>query len=451
MMFLAPSTPGTTLAPSCPMPNEVYGAPSTLSNTSRIQTSKAQSDNTTWANRCRHNMALLIAGLLCVFACTNSVLADSTDQAKRLHDRIAGVPPDAATLADMQADIDAGDPLAAALTATLAPEFYSITLKNFAAPWTNRDFSVFVPLDDYIATFIGIVRDDIDFRELLYGDHLYIGSGSGIPAYANNNNNHYEALEEQAVDLQANLTRTTQSAVTGLPTEATAGIFTTRSAAKAFFIDGTNRAMFRFTMVNHMCRDMEEVHDVSRVPDRIRQDVSRSPGGDSRVFLNNCIGCHNGMDAMTQAFAYYDYEYDAMGDPDAVNGQINYNGTGEVDPATGTRVEEKYFNNNLNFEHGYITPDDSWINYWREGPNKVLGWDAALPGSGSGAKSLGQELASSVAFAQCQVEKVFENVCLRPPQDGADRAQIASMVSSFRSGYNLRQTFAESAVYCMGN
>lgn len=386
--------------------------------------------------------------LLC---CSFQAYADSTDQAKRLHDRIAGVPPDAATLADMQADIDAGDPLSAAMTATTAPEFYNITLKNFAAPWTNRDFSVFVPLDDYIATFIGIVRDDVDFRELLMGDILYIGSGGGVPAYANDNNNHYESLDNQGVDLQTNLTQTTQSSVTGLPSSATAGILTSRSAAKAFFIDGTNRAMFRFTMVNHMCRDMEEVHDVSRVPDRIRQDVSRSPGGDSRVFLNNCIGCHSGMDAMAQAFAYYDYEYDAMADPDAQNGRLSYNASGQVDPVTGTRVEEKYFNNNLNFEHGYITPDDNWVNYWRAGPNKVLGWSDSLPGSGNGAKSLGEELANSDAFAQCQVEKVFENVCLRPPQDSADRAQVASMVSSFTSNYNLRETFAESAVYCMGN
>ena len=48
--------------------------------------------------------------------------------------------------------------------------------------------------------------------------------------------------------------------------------------------------------------------DTSLPPDRIRQDVSRSPGGDSRIFLNNCIGCHSGMDPFAQAFAYYDYD-----------------------------------------------------------------------------------------------------------------------------------------------
>ena len=74
-------------------------------------------------------------------------------------------------------------------------------------------------------------------------------------------------------------------AVTGLSSSLTAGIMTTRAAARAFFIDGTNRAMFRYTLLNHMCYDMEQVKDTTRPADRIRQDVSRTPGGDSRLFI----------------------------------------------------------------------------------------------------------------------------------------------------------------------
>ncbi|MCR9278899.1 MAG: hypothetical protein NXH85_13075 [Pseudomonadaceae bacterium] len=390
---------------------------------------------------------VLAAGLTMVSA--TSGFADSIDQAKRLHDRIAGVPPDSATLNQMSALITSGDEVDAALVATEAREFYDVTLKNFAAPWTNRDANIFVPLDDYIATVIGIVRDERDFREILYGDVIYTGNVS--PAYSNSSNAHYEALED-AGDLQNRLQFATQSSVTGLPSSATAGVITSRSASKSFFIDGTNRAMFRFTMLNHLCSDMEQVHDVTRVPDRIRQDVSRSPGGDSRVFLNNCVGCHNGMDPLAGAFAYYDYQYDDVADPDGENGALNYNDTGDTDPVTGLRVDEKYHLNAANFEHGFVTQDDSWSNYWRAGQNALLGWDSSLPGAGNGAKSMGQELAHSDAFAQCQVEKVFENVCLRPPQDSVDRSAVDSMVSSFRSsGFNLKQVFAESAVYCMGD
>jgi hypothetical protein len=42
-------------------------------------------------------------------------------------------------------------------------------------------------------------------------------------------------------------------------------------------------------------------------------------------------------------------------------------------------------------------------------------------------------------------------VCLRQPDTQADVSQVTSMVASFRNGYNLRQVFAQSAAYCLGN
>ena len=99
--------------------------------------------------------------------CSSTGWTAAIDQAKQIHDRIAGVPPSPDLLLDMRDAISSGNALAAALMATDQPQFYNVTLKNFAAPWTNRDGSVFVPLDDYIATVIGMVRDDVDFRELL--------------------------------------------------------------------------------------------------------------------------------------------------------------------------------------------------------------------------------------------------------------------------------------------
>ena len=362
-----------------------------------------------------------------------AAFAGSLEQAKRIHDRIAGVPPSDAVLLQMAADIDGGDPVAAAFRAMDNPNFYNVTLKNFAAPWTNRAESVFVPLNDYIATVIGMVRDDVAFNTLLSADILYVGNGG--PAYSVANNDHYQTMDDNGTDLSTALQQTTQSSLNGLPPNATAGIMTTRAAAEAFYVAGTNRAMFRFTMLNHMCNDMEQVREVTRAPDRIRQDVSRSPGGDSRIFLNNCIGCHGGMDGMAGAFAYYDFDEET-----------------EIFSYDPSQVASKYFNNDANFEFGYRTTDDSWINYWREGPNFLLGWDQSLPATGNGAKELGQELAGTQAFASCQVTKVFRNVCFRDPTDTADRNQIDAMVASFASsGYRLKQVFAESAQYCMGD
>ncbi len=362
-------------------------------------------------------------------------LAGPREQARRLHDRLAGVPPTDAVLTQMAADSQGGTTDAAAQLAMANKNFYNVTLKNFAAPWTNRDRTVFVPLNDYTATVIGMVRDDVDFSTVLSADLLYVASGTGAPAYSATDNNHYQYLEDNNVDLQAALQPATQSGLLGLPVAATAGIMTTRAAAAAFFINGTNRAMFRFTLINHMCRDMEQVQDSSLPPDRIRQDVSRSPGGDSRVFLNSCITCHAGMDPMAQAFAYYNF--------DAASGRLQY---------TAGAVQPKYLINSDNFKYGYVTTDDRWDNYWRQGANQVFGFDAALPGGGSGAKSMGQELAHSDGFAQCQVEKVFKAVCLRDPGNAADRQAVDTIKTKFKTaGYKMKQVFADAAVYCIGS
>ena len=111
--------------------------------------------------------------------------ADARTQARRMHDRIAGVPPTAAVLDDMAADIAAGRALDAAYTAMEHRAFYDVTLKNFATPWTNRDQTVFAPLNDYVATVIGMVRDDVPFNLVLSDDILYTGGGTGgVPAYS---------------------------------------------------------------------------------------------------------------------------------------------------------------------------------------------------------------------------------------------------------------------------
>jgi hypothetical protein len=352
-------------------------------------------------------IGLLLAGFMA------TAFAGPRDQAKRIHDRLAGVPPSDAVLQTMENQIAGGDPVAAAYTAMDNRYFYNVTLRNFAAPWTNRDRSVFVPLNDYIATVIGMVRDDVGFSTLLSADLTYVGrSGVVSAAPAANNNTHFEQLEANNVDLgnTNDFVPVAQSSVLGIPSSATAGIMTSRAASEAFFVAGTNRAMFRFTLLNHMCYDMEQMLDTRLPPDWIRQDVSRSPGGDSRLFLNNCIGCHSGMDPLAGAYAYYNYNAEA--------GVLEY------------------------------TPNN---NRWRAGQNAYLGFDGSLPGSGNGAKSLGEELGNSQAFAACQVRKVFRTVCLREPENAADRAAVDTITDTFRSsGYRMKQVFADTAVHCMG-
>jgi hypothetical protein len=385
------------------------------------------------------SMLCLVMLATCAATTTLAAPPPTRDQAKRIYDRIAGVPATDAQLTQMTS---AADGVTAALLATNDPAFFNNTIRNLAMPWTNRDQTAFAPLNDYVATVVGMVRDDIPFNTLLSADLLYVADSTVGVTYSPANNAMYQAMDDKDVDLQAHLVKTTQSALTGVPTAATAGVLTTRAAAAAFFINGTNRAMFRFTMMNHLCSDLQTIMDTTRPPDRIRQDVTRSPGGNSALFLNNCIGCHSGMDPMAQAFAYYNFS-NTDTTTASTTGQIVY---------TPGQPQAKYFINNTNFPQGYVTPDDHWDNRWRTGPNQLLGWDPTQTGSGSGAKALGQELEASAAFSSCQVTRVFKTVCFRAPSNAADRAQITSMIASFQANsYSLRHVFAEAAVYCEGN
>jgi len=387
--------------------------------------------------RTKLNAASFLLGLVCATTCAIGN-AGPREQAKRIHDRLAGTPPSATVLTSMAAKVAAGDALGAAMDAMANPAFYNTTVRELATPWTNRDRSVYAELNDSTATVIGMVRDDVPFDQLLFGDIVYVGSTAATPVtYSQTDNNHYVELQRNHVDLSnaANLVRQTQSSLPGTPLGATetAGIMTTRGFSSAFLVAGTNRAAVRFAALNSLCMDQEDFRDVTAWPDRIRQDVSRSPGGDSNLFLNDCLACHAGLDGLAGAFAFYDF--------DATAGRTLY---------TPNAVQPKVVKAAGTFPFGFETTGDSWINYWRTGPNAFVGWRGT--GSGSGAKSLGMELAQTRQFSTCQVRNVFEKVCYRAPNGAADLQAVENIANSFEANNrSLKRVFAETAVYCMGN
>ena len=55
---------------------------------------------------------------------------------------------------------------------------------------------------------------------------------------------------------------------------------------------------------------MEQVQDTSASAGSHPPGRDAQPGRRRALFLNNCIGCHSGMDPMAQAFAYYDLRRD---------------------------------------------------------------------------------------------------------------------------------------------
>jgi hypothetical protein len=377
-----------------------------------------------------------LVGLIGLAGLVGTAQAGSLERAKRIHDRLVGAPPSDLVLNQMAQMLTAGDPDAAAELAMQNPHFYNVVLKDWVTPWTNEAQTVFAPLNDYTATVIGIIRDRRSFQEVLAGDTIYVGQNQQ-PGYSFNNNDHYEALEAAGADLSDPnvLERRTQSGLASnwLRPDEAAGVLTTRAAGLAFFKDGTNRRMFRYTAMNYLCKDMEGLQDNALPNDRIRQDVTRSPGGESEIFLNTCSGCHTGMDPFSGAFAYYNW----TGDED--DGRVEY---------TRGDVQDKYLINANTFPFGYVTVDDHWKNYWITGANSILGWRSGS-NEGFGAQSFGWQIAESEGFSRCQVEKVFERVCFRPPSDLDDRNEVEDIRDDFETnGYDMMDVFADVAAYC---
>ena len=386
--------------------------------------------------------ALTLLQIILALCLASPAHADTRDRAKRMYDRLVGVPPSEAQLADMVARIGPNPTHAqlydAAMVAIGSSDFYNVSLVSFVTPWTNVGQTVFADLNDYTATVIGMIRDGIPFDQVLTADLVYVAAPGRVPTpYQQTSNQHYIEIQSMGVDLSdpAQFVGVPQSTLPGsqIGSADAAGVVTTRAAAEAFFSAGTNRRMWRFTAKNFLCRDMEALKDTSRPADRIRQDVNRSPGGDSEIYHTQCAGCHSGMDALAGAYAYFEW--------DAAQERMVH---------TPGQVQGKYAINTGVFPGGHVTTDDSWINLWRQGQNAALVWHPAEPGRGLGPKGLGAEVAHSRAFAECQVQKVFEHVCFRPPRDATDAAAVSAIATGFESNqrYDLRQVFAEVAIHC---
>lgn len=354
-----------------------------------------------------------------------------------IHNRVAGVPPTRAVLMQMEQALNANNTDQAVQMAMNHPNFTNLVLKNWFKPWSNQAQSMSTPLNDFVATAVGLIRDNRPFDEILYGDHIYYAPPENLAAnnitnvadFARNNNDHYRDLENRSLNWVAPLQRVNQSQLTTIAD--TAGAITTRAFGEAYFQAGTNRRMTRFVFMNFLCRDFEQLHDVTRPDFRVRRDVERNPGDDSRTYKNKCVGCHAGQDALGGAWAYFDFN----------NGQTQH---------TPGQVRGKMNQNGQFYPEGHVTVDDSWLNLWNQGQNAALGWDPTVPSNGNGARSVGRMLAKTRAFGECMVSRSWELMCNRKFK--SDEQEIKRELTDRFMGqqqYNMRQLFASTLNECV--
>ncbi len=371
--------------------------------------------------------------------------------ALEIYKRLVGVttPIDSPVLVDMEEQINAGNLRGAAAIATDQPGFYNLVVRDFAARMSTRDESINEDLNDFIATFIGVTRDDLDARLLLTGNFFYKGS---IDAPVRNDiyndilgsNRHYDDLRNDNYDLTAVLTReNTQYMRNGNDSYVNhpdaAGVITSRAFMGAHALDGTNRRLVEYTMKQFTCNEMEEWADATASDIRVGRDIDRAPGGEASKYLTTCKSCHSVMDGFRGAFAKYDFDRNF----------VAY----DFDAGPGTNSVDRKMNQNNNvFSGGFTTVDNSWINNARNPANaQKFGWRGVVD-SGVGVRQFATAVANSRAFSKCMVKRVYREICRRPVAS-FELGMVDSMANSFEaSGYNLRGLFEELSVRpeCIG-
>ncbi len=426
---------------------------------------------------------LRICGLIVIAGFAVQALpASPQEEAKRIYERVAGVPPTASQLEGVMAYYQSGRIDLVVMAATTNTRFYSGTLVDMFSKYSNIDGIKNTPLNDMTTSIAGLVANNERFDQVLYGDFIYlatddlstysvtidtvnqpVGPLNRTGAQSNSNppagkirpllidsrfrdNRHYEDLQRVYYrDWPSRLQKKTLSSVAAssatdqrIVAEDIAGLLTGRAMGLTNFAAGTNRRAVKNAFETFLCKDLNQLHDKTAPESKIRQDVDRSPSGDSRAFENQCRGCHAGMDALAGAFSYFNPN---MG----VTDRLEYN-------RTINTTQNKMFRQRNVFPAGHIPLDNSWINYWWEGPNAALGWrDSETDGSfkaGFGARSMGAALAATEAFSDCMSTRAFQRICMREPTS-KERDSLKPIARQFEHGFRDYESFQADGPYNM--
>ncbi len=356
-----------------------------------------------------------------------------------------------------------GQPLQAALLATQEDSFYNTTVRDFAKRMSTRDETVNTPLNDLVATVIGVAANEKDARLLLTGNFYYMGDPA-TTALPNDlqrdlltSNNHYESMERVGYNLRRVLKRMDgQKVFTGttiVDHPDPAGLITSRAFMAAHAVAGTNRRLVEFAFREFMCIPIAGWADSTGPDNYIGRDVDRFPGGDHAKFLTTCRSCHSNMDGLRGAFAKFNFADNfvkyaplmpVVTDPD------DEGATNMCQNPTGIACK---MNRNFDtFPGGYVTTDDSWVNNANRNSNGAyFGWGSTL--SGRGVRALASTMAATKSFSSCMAKRAFRSVCKREATS-FDSALIDQVSLDFvNEQYNLERLFARIAISreCMGD
>lgn len=399
----------------------------------------------------------------------NMTVTPEMQKAALLYKRLAGVSTSLANpiISQMAADIAQGNLMGAAARVTdpaNTSDFYNITVRDFAGRMSTREETVNVPLNDFVATVIGIARDGINAKQILTGDFLYEGDLTKAAVPANKitdiitSNSHYEAIERGRFDVQSVLKRVSpQVLYDGLgnltPNLDAAGVLTSRTWMEAHATAGTNRRLVEYAFRQFLCVPLDQWADSTAPDNFVGRDIDRFPAGDHSKYATNCRSCHSVMDPLRGAFAYYDFSNGYVKHTFRVTNTTDANSESatQVKVWTGTSVVRKMNHNEEAFPNGHVTRDNTFKNHATSASNAAyFGWGEKM--DGAGVNQFGQMIADAQAFPFCMAKRAFRSTCKRDPAS-IDKQILESAANAFKqSNYNLRTLFQTIAISdeCLG-
>jgi hypothetical protein len=376
-------------------------------------------------------------------------------------------------LTQMVEKLNANDPIGAAAIATADFRFINITARDFASKMSNRAETINVPLNDFTATVIGVVRDELSAQRLLTDNITYQAdpTKAAVPSTLITDilrsNNHYDALDTQRVDLNQVLTRFDKSGnplkqkvfdgTTSQDMPNPAGLLTSRGWLSAHAIAGTDRRLVEYSLREFLCTPLENVADSTGPDNVIGRDIDRFPGGSHTKFTTTCRACHTIMDGFRPAYAYItfnsDYVMHSYTSPAAKSQDEEDKGIAMLkSPADGASyISQKVNRNETVFPGGRITVDDNWVNNASYGSNaSYFAWKST---SGKGLPAFGKMISESRQFPICMAKRVYTQVCKREPAaTEMDMINAAASEFSTTRNYNLKYLFQRivTSKECLG-
>lgn len=398
------------------------------------------------------------------------------EKAALLYKRLAGVSTSLANpiISDMATDIANGNLIGAAARATETREFLNITVRDFAARMSTREETVNAPLNDFIATVIGVTRDNTNAKQLLSGDFLYEGDLSKAAVSKNRiqdmalSNRHFEELAAGRFDIGDVLIKKSpqvlfngnmnaEPATALVPNNDAAGILTSRAFMEAHATAGTNRRLVEYTFREFLCVPMEKWADSEGPDNYVGRDIDRFPAGDHNKYTTSCRSCHSVMDSLRGAFAFYTFKNGFVKNTLVMNRQpaddIDDDTPGTVVQVyTGTNVVTKMNHNEHTSPEGHMITTDTFLNQATNTSNSsYFGWDPAKL-SGKGVKEFGEMVANSEAFPFCMAKRVYRSVCKREPAS-IDKQLLEKAANDFKSAnFSFKKLFQTIAISeeCLG-